>query len=275
MSTEKRHNYEYAVNVEAQTAPAKVVRMVGRDKRVLEIGAGPGSITKMLQQNNCRVTGVEVDSTAIEKLVEFCETVHQCDLNKPDWASQLDGSGKFDVLVAADVFEHLYWPQQSLMALKPFFAENGYLVVSLPHVGNNAIVASIIDGDFEYRDWGLLDRTHIRFFGLKNMQALFEQAGYKIIAAEFVVNPPEQTELASHWLKLPQKVKTALEANKFGNVYQVVMKIVPTEFDGATIQLANIPVPDYATTLKGSVIAWVRPYVHPRVRRLIKRFLPI
>ncbi|MGB4813048.1 MAG: class I SAM-dependent methyltransferase [Methylophilaceae bacterium] len=270
----KRHNYEYAVNVEAQTAPAKVVRMVGNDKRVLEIGAGPGSITKMLQQNNCRITGVEVDSTAIEKLIEFCEKVHQCDLNAPNWSAVLDDSGKFDVLVAADVFEHLYWPQQSLKALKPFFAENGYLVVSLPHVGNNAIVASILSGDFEYRDWGLLDRTHIRFFGLKNMQDLFEQAGYKIIAAEFVVNPPEQTELASHWLKLPKKVKTALEVNTFGNVYQVVMKIVPTEFDGVAIRLTNIAVPSYASSLKARAVAWVRPHISPKFRQFIKRFLP-
>jgi 2-polyprenyl-3-methyl-5-hydroxy-6-metoxy-1,4-benzoquinol methylase len=268
-----RHNYEYEINAEAQTAPAKVVRMVGSNKRVLEIGAGPGSISKMLQQNNCKVTGVEVDLTAIEKLKVFCEKVFHCDLNSPNWVSQLKDLGKFDVLVAADVFEHLYWPQISLTALKPFFADNGYLVVSLPHVGNNAIVASIIRGDFEYRDWGLLDKTHIRFFCLKNMQDLFEKSGYKIIAAEFVVNPPEQTELAPHWLKLTQKVKDALKENKYGNVYQVVIKAVPIEFEGLGIQLIEIPVPNYSIGFKASLITFLKNHTNPKLRQLVKTLI--
>ena len=45
----------------------------------------------------------------------------------------------------------------------------------------------MLQEDFEYRNWGLLDRTHIRFFGIKNIQALFENAGLKIVHAEFVV----------------------------------------------------------------------------------------
>lgn len=274
MTIEKRHNYEYMVNTDAQTAPAKVVRMVGNNKRVLEIGAGPGSITKMLQKNNCRVTGVEIDSSAIEKLLEFCEAVYQCDLNAANWAEQLAGSGTFDVLVAADVFEHLYNPHNSLAMLKPFFASEGYLIVSLPHVGNNAIIASIIDGDFEYRDWGLLDRTHIRFFCLKNMQDLFENAGYKILAAEFVINPPEQTELSSHWLKLSPKVRTVLQTNRHGTIYQVVMKIVPSDFPGNSIRLVDVPVPNYANTFTHKAIAKVRPYINPKLRQFLKRMLP-
>jgi 2-polyprenyl-3-methyl-5-hydroxy-6-metoxy-1,4-benzoquinol methylase len=273
MSAPSRHNYEYAVDTEAQTAPAKVVRMVGLDKRVLEVGAGPGSITKMLQKNNCRVTGVEIDTAAIEKLSAYCEAVYQCDLNASDWISQLAGCGTFDVLVAADVFEHLYRPHASLAVLKPFFSPNGYLVVSLPHVGNNAIVASILDGDFEYRDWGLLDRTHIRFFGLKNMQDFVENAGYKILAAEFVVTPPEQTELAPHWAKLSRNVRTALETNPFGNVYQVVMKVVPEEFPGKGLRLVDLPVPKAPTSIKAAIVARVRPYLSPRVRQAIRRAL--
>ena len=54
----KRHNYEYDVDVASETAPANVVRMVGHNKQVLEIGCGPGSITKILApQNNGKVTG--------------------------------------------------------------------------------------------------------------------------------------------------------------------------------------------------------------------------
>ena len=54
----KRHNYEYDVDVQLNTAPANVIRMVGHNKRLLEIGCGPGSITKILaEKNRCKVIG--------------------------------------------------------------------------------------------------------------------------------------------------------------------------------------------------------------------------
>lgn len=144
-------------------------------------------------------------------LSEFCEAVYPCDLNVEGWTSGLRDAGTFDVIVAADVLEHLCYPVATLEALKFLLSrDGGCLVVFLPHVGNNAVVASILDDDFEYRDHGLLDRTHIRFFGLKNMQDLFEVAGYRIVEAEFVITPPGLTELASHWRRLPRKIKSAL-----------------------------------------------------------------
>jgi SAM-dependent methyltransferase len=273
MNADQRHKYEYTIDPEAHTAPAKVVRMVGSDKRVLEIGAGPGSMTRLFQANNCRVTAVEIDASAIDKLLPFCERVHHCDLNAQDWAACLSGDGTYDVLVAADVFEHLYWPHRCLAALKPFFSPGGYLVVSLPHAGNNAVIACLLDGDVDYGDWGLLDRTHIRFFGFKNMHDLFEHAGYKIIAAEFVVTPPDETELAVHWRRLSPGMRDELAANVFGTVYQVVMKVVPSDAPGKGIRLADVPVPAYVPPRKASWYVRVRSHLGTRVRRFTRHLL--
>ena len=241
----KRHTYDYDIDLSLDTAPAKVIRMVGHNKRVLEIGAGPGSITRMLRHHNdCCVTGVEIDASAIPQLSTFCEAVFRCDLNNPEWASRLSGCGIFDVVVAADVFEHLNSPHDTLAMLKPFISSDGFMVISLPHVGHNAVIASILDGDFEYRPWGLLDSSHIRFFGLSNMQHLMEKAGYRIMEAEFVVCPPDQTELAHHWQNLSPVAKSALEENRHGSVYQVVMKVRPSEQMEQGIQLLNLSIPD-------------------------------
>jgi hypothetical protein len=49
----------------------------------------------------------------------------------------------------------------------------------------------------------LLDRTHIRFFGMKNIQALFEGAGLKIAEYAYFLRQPGQTELAESWKALP------------------------------------------------------------------------
>lgn len=57
---EQRHKYEYEVDMNDESHVAtKVLRMVGSDRRVLEIGPGPGSITRLL--NGCAATAVEID----------------------------------------------------------------------------------------------------------------------------------------------------------------------------------------------------------------------
>lgn len=243
MTTAQRHNYEYAVDPAADTAPARVVRMVGHGKRVLELGAGPGSIARILfGVNGCRVTALEIDATALDKLAPYCERVCQADLNRPDWADCLGGAADFEVVVLADVLEHVRDPAAVLAKAASLLAGSGHMVISLPHAGHVAIHACLFEEDFEYRDWGLLDRTHIRFFGLRNMQQLFEQCGLKIIAAEFVVREPEQTEFAARWPRMPEALKQALALNPFGRVYQVVVSAVPLAAPGKALSLLDMPV---------------------------------
>ncbi len=254
--TMQRHKYEYKVNPD--TAAAKVVRMVGTGKRVLELGPGPGSITRHLRENGCRITALEVDEKAIEIVAEFCELVHHCNLNNAEWPDLLADSGKFAAIVAADVLEHLYDPWTTLQKMHSFLTEDGYVVISLPHVAHNAVVACLLTEDFAYQPWGLLDKTHIRFWGMRNIQKLFEEAGFKIIEADFVIKAPEQTEFAERWRKLPPDVRQALAWNRFGNVYQVVLRAVPQAAPGAPLQLESLPVPTLAAgaILRGRILGF-------------------
>jgi 2-polyprenyl-3-methyl-5-hydroxy-6-metoxy-1,4-benzoquinol methylase len=234
----KRHNYEYEVDAASDTAPANVVRMVGKNKRVVEIGCGPGSITKILvSQGQNKVTGLELDKEAIEKAKLYCEKIFQADLNSKDWPLLLDGFERFDVVLAADVLEHLYDPNAALQRMASLIKPDGYLVISLPHVGHAAILGCIMNGNFEYRDWGLLDRTHIRFFCLKNIEDLFAQVGLKIIEARYVTKLPKETEFAASWAKLSSEVQDTLMGSKHSEVYQVVVKAVPVNYAGESVPL--------------------------------------
>jgi 2-polyprenyl-3-methyl-5-hydroxy-6-metoxy-1,4-benzoquinol methylase len=238
MNIETSHKYEYAVDLAAQTAPAFVVHMVGSSKRVLEVGCGPGSITKQLTQHGlCRVTALELDPEAITRVAPYCEAIMKADLNSAEWPHLLDGVERFDVVVAADVLEHLYDPWTALKRMMHFISGTGCLVISLPHVGHAAVVSCLINGDFEYRDWGLLDRTHIRFFGLKNIEELFAQADLKIIEVRYVVKPPEETEFAASWRRLSAAMQDALKSSDHADVYQVVVKAVPLSYPGDAVPL--------------------------------------
>ncbi len=263
---QERHNYEYQVSLEADSAPARVVRMVGTDKRVLEMGAGPGSITRLLSSvSGCRVTALEIDKEAIEKLGAFCDRVYQADLNQENWPSILEGCGKFDVVVAADVLEHVYEPLKVLKGMARFLGEGGHIVISLPHVGHSAIHACLMDEDFAYGDYGLLDRTHIRFFGIRNMQKLLEDAGLKAVHAEFVVRQPEHTEFASRWSRLPPAMRDMLARNRHGAVYQVVIKAVPVHAEGKAVSLMEIPVEAARPSVRASLGSALRVILGERM----------
>ena len=237
------HIYDYVVDLASGSAPALVVRMVGRNKRVLDVGAGAGSISKLLQSvGGCRVTGLEINKEAIKKLSAYCERVYEADLNNVSWPELLVDEEPFDVLVAADVLEHVYDPLTVLKAMVGLVAKDGQLVVSLPHIAHNAIIASLLDEDFEYQDWGLLDRTHIRFFGLRNIQKLFVAAGLQIVEAQFVILPPEETEFSEKWYKLSKNIKEILLENHFGQVYQIVIRAAVEMQKEKTIDLMTLSV---------------------------------
>ncbi|PIP02133.1 MAG: hypothetical protein COW18_00050 [Zetaproteobacteria bacterium CG12_big_fil_rev_8_21_14_0_65_54_13] len=272
----KQHTYAYAVDTESESAPAHVVRMVGHDKRVLEVGCGPGSITRVLsQQGHCQVTGLELDAEAIDLAAPYCTALFQADLNSADWPALLDGADKFDVVVAADVLEHLYDPWETLSRMATLINADGYLVISLPHAGHAAVMACLHHGDFEYRDWGLLDRTHIRFFCFRNIEALFAQAQLKIIEVKYVCVAAEDTELAAAWSALPAPVQDVLMGGQYSEVYQVVIKAIPMDRPGTALSLIP-PAKRYQRTPADSGILWKRrigTYMSPEVKAAVRKGL--
>lgn len=231
-------NYDYEAEITGENAAAFVCQLTGKDKRVLEVGCGPGSITKLLQRHcGCRVTGLELEEASIERARQYCEAIHQADLNSDNWPQLLGSAKGFDTVVAADVLEHLYDPWKTLRQMATLISPSGNIVVSLPHAGHAVIAGCLFNGDLAYGKWGLLDRTHIRFFGLRNIEELFAQAELKIIEARYVIKAPEETELNDQWQRLPESVRDALKLNKYFNIYQVVVKAVPLDRPDVAIAL--------------------------------------
>ena len=274
ISTQSQHKYEYEIDLNGDSTGARIVRMMDKGKRVLELGAGPGSITKHLKNTcECSIVAIENDVDAIKKLPAYCEKVYNADLNAPDWPAVLESEDKFDVVLAADVLEHLYDPWAVLASMKGLLKEDGYIIVSLPHVGHNAVLACILDQDFEYQDWGLLDRTHIRFFAMKNIQSLFNSAKLKIKEAQFVVTQPELTEFSDRWRKLSNSLRSALASNKYGMVYQVVIKTVPINGVDSGIDLMSLDVDVPKRNTKEIIKSIINLYLPGPIRDMLRRLV--
>jgi 2-polyprenyl-3-methyl-5-hydroxy-6-metoxy-1,4-benzoquinol methylase len=223
-------NYEYEIDLEGPSAGAAVIRFVRPNSKVLEVGAGSGAIARhIVSQKKCKVVAVEANPASVEKLRKFCDRVHDLDLNQADWTKTLENEGGFDYVIAADVLEHVYNPWRVLSGMKALLKDEGSIILSLPHASHSSVLTSFYNGDVEYREWGLLDKTHIRFFGLHNIEALYESAGLAITQVHFVMLKPEDTEFAEHWKRLPESVRKALSNRPFANVYQVVTEAQPVE----------------------------------------------
>ena len=233
-------NYEYPVKLDGASAAAHVIRMVNQGSKVLDIGAGAGSITRHLAGvKQCKVTAVEINPDSVAKLCAYCASVYPLDLNDKNWTQELQREGLFDVVLAADVLEHLYDPWTTLRQMKSLLKPEGSIILSLPHAGHCAVLASLMDGDFAYGEWGLLDKTHIRFFGIKNIQAMHDSTGLEILEAKFVLRPPENMEMAQKWAQVSPELKAHLRAAPHADVYQVVTRAARS---GKGLRLMDAPV---------------------------------
>ena len=98
------------------------------------------------------------------------------DLNQP-----LPDIGKFDLILALDVLEHLADPQSVINDLVARLTEGVRIIVSLPNVSHLSVIAGLaLRREFEYRDAGILDRTHLRFFTEKSAVRLLRQSGLSV-----------------------------------------------------------------------------------------------
>ncbi len=176
-------------------AHAAALDLVGWNKDVLEVGCAGGHVTKALADRNCTVVGVEVDAGAAVAARRHAGRVVVGDLDGGDVWAGLAGEA-FDTLLFGDVLEHLRDPGTALRRSLDHLRPGGTVVISVPNVAHGDIRLALLAGTFPYRDWGLLDRTHLRFFTRSSLLELVRQAGLVPLELRRVVVPLFGTELA-------------------------------------------------------------------------------
>jgi 2-polyprenyl-3-methyl-5-hydroxy-6-metoxy-1,4-benzoquinol methylase len=147
--------------------------------RVLELGCGEGRLGAVLRQRGLEVHGVEVAAAAAEKARQVLDRVLTTDVERVD----LDyPPGHFRLLLCGDVLEHLVDPWAVLQRLRRLLALDAVVVASVPNVQYFPVIANLLRGRFDYRQSGVLDRTHLRFFTRRSARAMLESAGFVVEA---------------------------------------------------------------------------------------------
>jgi len=204
------------------------IELTGCNKRVLEIGTSTGYITKVLKERGNQVIGVEIDKEAAEIARRYCESMIIGDVEELDLDAILDPAS-IDVILMGDILEHLKWPGHLLANVKKYLKPGGYLVVSLPNVAHGDLLLNLLNGDFRYTPMGLLDETHLRFFGKRNIFDIFNKLGYKIKNLRETKIPIGSTELRMDLGKIPPDLTKLISFLPNSDVYQFVFEAIPSE----------------------------------------------
>jgi SAM-dependent methyltransferase len=177
-----------------------LVAAVGTGNRVLDVGCSTGYLAMVLSRRGNRVVGIELDPDAADRAREWCEDVFVGDAETID--THLGGA--FDVVLCADVVEHMRDPEAFLRRATRSLRPGGRIVLSTPNVANWTIRLSLLAGRFTYTDRGILDRGHTRLFTRRSLTECLAAAGYQIEAIDFTVPVPligtPAVEAAAHAL---------------------------------------------------------------------------
>lgn len=147
--------------------------------RVLDVGCGFATTSARIQKLGNEVTGIESSAEACEVARTRLARVIEADL------MSAQPGGPYDVLIFADVLEHLPWPVGVLERYLQALAPGGSVIISLPNVGLWSVRFAHLFGQWNYEETGVLDRTHLRFFTRRTARWLIEQAGLRIVQTTY------------------------------------------------------------------------------------------
>ncbi len=157
-----------------------------RCARVLDIGCGAGATVEAIRaERSVEWTGgVELDPAAAEAARRRFDYIFEGPLDDAPLEEAVP-AGSLDLVLCLDVLEHMVDPWGAVRRLSPLLAPGGRLIVSVPNIRNWKFIWRLLTkGDFRYRDSGLLDRTHLRFFVRETAIELASAGGLEPLRCE-------------------------------------------------------------------------------------------
>ena len=180
---------------------------------VLDVGCGPGYLAEYLTvQKDCTVVGVEQDPRLAEIARRVCAQVHEANLETEGLRKI---QGKFTAIFFGDVIEHVRNAPELLRQASELLGVGGRVIVSTPNFVHIKNRVRVLFGTFEYRDAGLLDRTHVHFYTKRTLYDLLDETGYRIVKTDFTTGVMDLSSLRNRALHVLARAYPNLFAYQF------------------------------------------------------------
>lgn len=211
--------YDY-VSLDPYDVAMRVVSLISTTDRILDVGCGTGSLAAVIQdRTGASVTGIEPDpersSLARKKGLDVF----------PGYltTSFLQEHGPFDAIIFADVLEHLASPGDMIELAKNGLSPDGVIIASVPNVAHWFVRTDILRGRFRYRECGIMDATHLRWFTQESLATFFANLGFTIERHLYTANfeMPEYRERFP-WRHVPRRARR--------RIIEILLKTYPGLF---------------------------------------------
>ncbi|HXQ75904.1 MAG TPA: bifunctional glycosyltransferase/class I SAM-dependent methyltransferase [Acidimicrobiales bacterium] len=219
----------YELKVSAASSHNKLMEWLneGQPKRVLDLGCSDGRLGEQIRLQGHTVIGV--DSVKLDGVADRLDGFIEADLNQ---GLPAEVGTDFDVVVGADVFEHLVDPAALLAQLSGILAPRGVVMVSIPNVAHWYPRLRVLFGRFDYERRGIFDAGHLRFFTRSSFERMAHGAGMRVRRRSISGLPLEVAERggpAPNWaisvVSGLDHLGTALSPTLFG--YQLLFELEP------------------------------------------------
>ena len=230
---EDLHVYLRSIRDSERTSLSVLASLVTPRSTVLDLGCGSGALGQYLAETrSCTSDGVTLSEAEAAHARPHYRRVVVDNLESCDLGATFAGQ-RYDFIVCADVLEHLSRPERVLDACRALLAPGGRLLISVPNASYCGLVLDLLHGEFRYREEGLLDRTHLRFFTRRSLARLLNAQRWGIEALDTIQREWPESEFQVEPDSIPPAVARYLLAQPDALAYQFIVMACPAEPDAA------------------------------------------
>ena len=181
---------------------ARAQALLPPDGRVLDLGCASGGLLALLRPRAGHLAGLELSATAARAAAQIADVVVQGALEDADLPFE---AGSFDLVVLADVLEHLADPAATLRRAAGWARPGGAILLSVPNVAHWRARLTLARGRWPAEESGTFDATHLRWFTRASVAELLDGAGLRDIELDAIV-----PALRNH-IRLPGRLERRAE----------------------------------------------------------------
>lgn len=228
-----KYNFEF--RLQENDTNSYIAEKVSDETIVLEFGPANGRLTNYLSnEKGCTIDIVEIDEEAGKEALKYaregCIGETLGNIEKLYWKQKFKNH-RYDYIIFADVLEHLEQPQLVLKESLDLLKEKGSVLISVPNIAHNSIIAGLFCGRFDYHDTGLLDRTHLHFFTPSTIEDMINESGLFILDRTNIILGINDTEFGNITSVLSKCQYESLIKHEEGSVYETILQAGKCVYD--------------------------------------------
>lgn len=150
-----------------------------KDGLLLDVGcrlSGPGGELKRKKTLNLWALDIEQEGSHLLKR----DFVAYVKADEEEIINQKIALPLFDCLVFIDILEHLREPGKILKKLKENLKDDGKIIINIYNIRHYKVIKDILRDRWLYRENGILEEKHLRFFSWATISRLLKMCGYQI-----------------------------------------------------------------------------------------------